>query len=342
MIEEDPVGGAPDGERLRRWLTSEMGEPVDSVAVTKLAGGHSSGAWRLDLSVGGRSEQLVLKAPHGQSVVHQRDAAREGRIVDALHRAGAPVPRVIGIDDGARSIGRACFVMELVDGRSPDDSSTSGYHEDPTLRALDPAEQRTLWEGFYDRLAALHRVDPSLVPDARLGEGGLAAVAGYWRAALLDVTAADAVPRQLAALDWVEANLPAGADDELAVCMGDARLVNCLFRGVDAVALVDFEVAYLGHPAADVGYSCFFDESQRASGTPLEGVGTTEEAWARWGAATGRDVTDREYWTAFGAMVLCVTATRAMFQWGFGGPNIENDNPVVPAWEAAIEAVPGR
>ena len=160
---------------------------------------------------------------------------------------------------------------------------------------------------------------------------------------MLEITTADVVPRQLAALDWLGANLPAVAEDELAVCMGDARLVNCLFDGVDAVALVDFEVAYLGHPAADVGYSCFFDDAQRlGGGVCLEGVGTTDEAWARWAAATGRAVTDREYWTAFGATVLCVTATRAMVQWGFGSPTIEDDNPVVPVWEAAIEAARGR
>ena len=48
-------------------------------------------------------------------------------------------------------------------------------------------------------------------------------------------------------------------------------------------------------------------------------------------SATGSD------WTAFGAMVLCVTASRAMVQWGMGGPSLESDNPVVAAWQAAID-----
>ena len=46
---------------------------------------------------------------------------------------------------------------------------------------------------------------------------------------------------------------------------------------------------------------------------------------------------DRDYWTAFGAMVIVVTATRAMVQWGLAGPNLESDNPLVGAWEAVVD-----
>jgi aminoglycoside phosphotransferase (APT) family kinase protein len=119
--------------------------------------------------------------------------------------------------------------------------------------------------------------------------------------------------------------------------MGDARIVNCLFDGAEARALVDFEVAYVGHPAADVGYSVFVDELQRQNTPqPLPGIGTADEAWARWAHATGRNLVDRDYWTAFGATVLGITATRAMIQWGLAGPSVEDSNPVVAAWESAL------
>jgi len=333
--------GASDDELdrggLAAWLADALDPAITSVEVTRLAGGHSSGAWRLDLD-GGSRRPLVLKAPNGDGVVYRRDTAREGRILDGLHRAGAPVPAVLAIDAAGLALGpaRPCFVMELVPGRSPEDSALAGYHEDPTLAAATPDAQRATWESFYDALAALHRVDGREVPEARLGPEGLVDVIAHWREALLDLTSADVVPRQLAMLDWLAANLPPRADDDPAVCMGDARLVNCIFEGVEARALVDFEVAYLGNPKADVGYSCFMDESQRRNTqTPLPGVGTSDEAWDRWAAATGRGTDDRSYWTAFGAMVLCITASRAMVQWGLGGPDLEAANPVVPAWEDA-------
>ena len=82
---------------------------------------------------------------------------------------------------------------------------------------------------------------------------------------------------------------------------------------------------------------------QRQSATnPLPGIGDAADAWARWSRATGRDVRDRDYWTAFGAMVIVVTASRAMVQWGLAGSNLESDNPLVGAWEAAVDEAQGR
>lgn len=331
-------GDEVDRDGLVAWLADVVDPSITSVEVTKLAGGHSSGAWRLDVA-GGATRTLVLKAPQAESIVFRRDAAREGRILDELHRAGAPVPALVAIDADGRALGRPAFAMELVPGRSPEDAGLGGYHEDPWFIAAGPAAQRAAWESFYDALAALHSADGRQVPDAALGSAGLVDVVAYWREALLDVASVEAVPRQLAVLDWLLANLPLGADDDPVVCMGDARLVNCLFEGSEARALVDFEVAYLGNPKADVGYSCFMDGLQRQNtATPLPGVGTTDEAWTHWAAATGRDIRDQHYWTAFGAMVLTITATRAMVQWGLDGPDLEASNPIISAWESAVHA----
>ena len=265
---------AIDTEGLVAWLAEAVDPAISSATVTKLAGGHSSGAWRVDVGGGHDLPPLVLKAPEGDSVVFRRDAAREARIIDAAGRAGAPVPAVVAVDAGGDAIGRPCFVMELVGGRSPADSSAAGYHDDPWLHEIGADAQRCAWEGFYDALGALHSIDASAITDASHGPEGLVDVLGYWRAALLDVAPAGTVPRQLALLDWLAANLPPGADDDVALCMGDARFVNCLIDGAEVRALVDFEVAYLGNPAADVGVQHFVETMQRQSATnPLPGIG---------------------------------------------------------------------
>ncbi len=125
--------------------------------------------------------------------------------------------------------------------------------------------------------------------------------------------------------------------------MGDAVLANCLIVGTDVRALVDFEIAYTGNPAADIGYSVFFETLQRRSATrPLPGFPPADDTWARWAQATGRAAGDRDYWTAFGAMMLSVTATRAMIQWGLAGPSVESDNPIVEEWEAIVASAAGR
>jgi aminoglycoside phosphotransferase (APT) family kinase protein len=136
----------------------------------------------------------------------------------------------------------------------------------------------------------------------------------------------------------MDALLPPGADEAPAICMGDARLVNGLIAGDEVRALVDFEIAYAGNPAADIGYSLFMDRLAR-SGTrhPLPGLPSADETWERWGEATGRPTGHRGYWTAFGAMILAVTATRAMVQWGLAGPSTDEENPMVGAWAALVE-----
>jgi aminoglycoside phosphotransferase (APT) family kinase protein len=331
------AGDGLDADRVAAWLAEVVDPSLSSVAISRLAGGYSSGAWRIDVVARGGPASLVLKAPGEPSMVYQRDARREARIMDAVGRLGAPVPAVVAVDDGARATGRPCFVMDHVEGRSVSDAQPGGYHGDGWFRDAGTEAQRAIWSSFHDALAALHAVDATKVPDASHGPNGVVDVLGYWRAALLDAAPAAAVPRQIAVLDWLRDHVPAGADDAPAVCMGDARLVNCLVVGTEVRALVDFEVAYSGNPAADVGYSLFFDGLQRRNvDEPLAGLPSADETWARWSRATGRAIDDRAYWTAFGATVVCITATRAMVQWGVAEGSVESDNPIVAAWESAV------
>ena len=78
--------------------------------------------------------------------------------------------------------------------------------------------------------------------------------------------------------------LPPDANDAPAVCMGDARIVNCLITGVEARALIDFEVAYIGNPAADIGYSLFTSGNQRENvpsplRIKLQSIDSFHEPW---------------------------------------------------------------
>ena len=152
---------------------------------------------------------MVLKAPRLPSVVFDLDPCREARVVGALARLGAPVPAVLAVDTGTRAVGRPCFVMEMVEGRSVADAPPAGYHGPGWYRDADPHTQRTIWDGFHDVLGALHAVDPGALADAYDGPSGPVEVLEYWRDALLDVTTPDRVSRQLAVFDWLLANIPA-------------------------------------------------------------------------------------------------------------------------------------
>ena len=200
-----------DPAQLVAWLADEVDPSITSVRVSRLGGGHSSGAWRMEAATPRGAIPMVLKAPGEPSVVYQRSAVREAHIMRDAQRLGAPLPEVLAVDDGTGTAGRPCFVMAHVDGRAVADAGALGYHADDELRAGGAAVQRAVWESFHDALAALHSVDASKVPAARIGAGGVRDVIEYWRASLLDtVPAPEAAPRQVSALDWLAAPRAAG------------------------------------------------------------------------------------------------------------------------------------
>ena len=343
----DPADSPIEPQLLQEWLAEVIDPTIDAIDVHRLGGGHSSGAWRIDAMTGGGTRSMVLKAPGEPSVVYRRSAVREAQVMAGLQAAGAPVPEILAIDDGTGAVGRPCFVMAHVPGRGVADAGANGYHDDEELQAGGPDRQRAVWNSFHDALAAMHSVDPALVPAARTvtgaAGGGVRDVLDYWREALLDQmgglgeSGGAPAPRQLAALAWLAEHVPPGADDAPAVCLGDARLVNGIVDGDTVRALIDFEVAYVGNPLADIGYSLMLEgRHRRAAAQPLA-LPSAEATWQRWSRATGRPLEHLAYWIAFSMTIICITATRAMLQWGMGGATVDTDNPMVTDWLTLVE-----
>jgi aminoglycoside phosphotransferase (APT) family kinase protein len=330
-----------DADRLRSWLVEVLDPTIESVHVRRLPGGNSSGAVRLDLTMGdGSHRTLVLKATNAGGLVYDCDASREGRILDAAGRAGAAVPAIAAIDRTGHVLGRPSFVMEMVEGRGVPETSPASFHGDGWFRDEDDTVQRSIWWSFIDALAALHGTPLTTLEDARYGPNGILDVLAYWRRSLLDVAPEELVPRQLRIIELLATNTPPDADATPALCMGDARLGNALLDGTDVRALVDFEVAYIGNPAADIGY-CLMHEyfTRLLSDRPATGIPTAEETWLRWEEASGRAVDNRDYWTAFGATILCITGSRAMFKWGVPRESIETNNIVIAEWELLAQRI---
>src|SRR5262249_30282859 len=57
-------------------------------------------------------------------------------------------------------------------------------------------------------------------------------------------------------IDWLPSHLPSG--DETTIAHGDFRLGNLMFHPTEPrlIAVLDWELSTLGHPLADVAYSC--------------------------------------------------------------------------------------
>lgn len=218
------------------------------------------------------------------------DVVREARIMAALHPTTVPVPRIHGACEDIDVIGVPFFVMDFVAGQvldTPEDAERIPESSRRQLTAAAPAV-----------LAALHVVTVAEVGLDSLGrpkgfaERQLRRWSNQWQ-----LPATDAVSRRFAEcyrrLEALRPDDPAPAR----LVHGDYRIGNLVVgeRGVHAV--LDWELASLGDPYADLAYllNNWVDDAEGADGpirsaTEATGFGQRTEVVAAYEAASASSV----------------------------------------------------
>src|SRR5271165_5362894 len=283
--------GIPSPVRLETWLSQAMAdEPVELTDIRLIAGGRSNLTYRLAVSVpahapggagpGGDRRLVLRRPPLGHVLPTAHDMSREFRVLSALSGTRVPVARPLALCDDADVIGAPFYLLEHVPGmvlRTRQD----------TARLTEP-QARDLSEGLADMLAAIHGVDL-----AATGLGGLGRGAGYLRRQLdrwqrqWDLSVTREVPGYAELVARLTDALP--PEGETTLVHGDFRLDNVLVTvspDPQIAAVVDWEMATLGDPLADLGLTLVYwtdpDEEgwlspdPKAPGAPAvrRGVGT--------------------------------------------------------------------
>jgi aminoglycoside phosphotransferase (APT) family kinase protein len=166
----------------------------------------------------------------------------------ALARTDVPVPRTILFCEDRGIVGTPFYLMERVKGRVFDDCALPG---------VGPDERRQMYLSLAETLAALHNLDPAAVGLSDYGRAGnyfARQIARWTRQWELSRTGGNADIEHLIA--WLPRHLP--EDDETAIAHGDYRLGNVIIHPTEprVVAVLDWELATLGHPLADLAYAC--------------------------------------------------------------------------------------
>jgi aminoglycoside phosphotransferase (APT) family kinase protein len=220
----------PD-ERIRTDLERCLGEPVRSVRV--VPEGHSGFTYWVELD--GRRAIMRLPPP-GARIAGPADIPRQGRLMDALHRQGLPVPAVLTMSDQPVVDGRPFYLVEAIDGERIE-------------RVLDGVPAEGLAGSAIDVLKRLQTV-----PLDRTGIGGeepatLAFEIGRWTW-LMDRAPEELTGQAPAVRERLTATKPAERPPVLV--HGDFHYGNMLFRDGRVVALLDWEIAQLGQPLLDL------------------------------------------------------------------------------------------
>lgn len=236
-----------DEARLADFLRTRVAPFDGPLVVEQFKGGQSNPTFRLTAG----DARYVMRAKPGPAAkllpsAHAVD--REHRVMNALHAAGIPVPKMYALCDDESVIGRAFFIMEWVDGRVLWDQSLPG---------MAPPERAAIYDEMNRVIARLHSVDYKGVGLETFGRPGqyLARQIDRW-IKQYRASETEKIPAMDNLIEWMPKNIPAG--DETSVVHGDYRLDNMIFHKTEPriLAILDWELSTLGHPLADFSYHC--------------------------------------------------------------------------------------
>jgi aminoglycoside phosphotransferase (APT) family kinase protein len=271
---------------LRAFLTANGLEAPEDLQPTPIGDGHSNVTFRLSTGV------VLRRPPRGPLPPSAHDVLREARLLSALEPTPVRTPRVLAVCDDPELIGAPFYIMEHVPGEVITGTMPAGLDT--------PAERARTADQLIDGLVELHSVEPASLELENFGkptgylERQLRRFTGLW-----EHNKTREVPEVEEVGRWLQANLP--ASPPATIVHGDYRLGNTIFAPQAPArleAILDWEMATVGDPLADVGYMMIHwieagDSVGRfnlQSVTMLEGFPTRQELVARYEERSGRSV----------------------------------------------------
>jgi aminoglycoside phosphotransferase (APT) family kinase protein len=281
---------------LDRWLAESLeGFTSPLMSLTAVGAGRSNLTLRAR-DVAGRSV-ILRRPPLGRPLDSAHDVLREARIMSGLAQSAVPVPRVMGTCSNSKALGAPFYAMEFVSGSVLDKAM------DVTGTPL--PDRKTLAKDVFDVLGRLHTTDLESV--------GLAAIS----------PPTDYVERQLRR--WQRQWLASGDRESTlyqecvqqldrkrprtttnrSLLHGDFRLANLMVRVNCVAAVLDWELAAIGDPLADLAYllNTWVDgkptQGPIRSATEAGGFGSRDTLTRQYARMTGFDLEHLPYFRSF-------------------------------------------
>jgi len=245
---------------LRDYLSRSGLQAPDDLSAQPIGEGHSNVTFALSTGV------VLRRPPRGPLPPSAHDVLREARLLEALGATGVRTPKVLAVCADLDVIGAPFYVMELVAGDVITDSLPAGFDSD--------AQRSLVADELIYALVELHAADWKAIGLQGFGkpsgylERQLRRFTGLWEHnRTRDLPAVEAVGR------WLADNLPESGP--ATIVHGDYRLGNVLYAPASAesagsadpagsagvvaspprlAAILDWEMATIGDPLADLGY----------------------------------------------------------------------------------------
>jgi aminoglycoside phosphotransferase (APT) family kinase protein len=268
-------------------------------------------------------------------------------LLSALGSAQVRTPQILAVCEDADVIGAPFFVMERIAGEVLSTSLPAGFDT--------PAQRERVADELIDALVELHAVDWSACGLEGFGkptgylERQLRRFLGLWEhSRTRELPAVEQVGR------WLADNLPNPSPATAATIVhGDYRLGNVIYAPLDGdetpvrlAAILDWEMATIGDPLADLGYLLTHwyqaDDPPGAftlqTFTGLPGFPSRAEVVARYEARSGRSVPDLNWYVTL-AIWKAVVFMEGNYRRALAG---STDDPYLKGFGDAVAALAER
>ncbi len=285
-------------EPLEAFL-DDHGLGSGEIHASPIGEGHSNVTYLIER---GDAEIVLRRPPRPPLPPSAHDVLREARLLGALKGTVARVPDVLAVCADETTIGSPFYVMERV----PGEVIVSSIPEQ-----LDtPGERRLIAEQLVEALVEIHSVDWRAAGLEDFGkptgylERQLRRFLGLW-----ELNKTREIPTVESVGQWLAENMPESGP--ATIVHGDFRLGNTIFAfGAPArlAAVLDWEMATIGDPLADLGYLCMMwteaDDpvtglrSHLGSVTRAEGFPTRTELVSHYEERSGRSMSNIRWYMA--------------------------------------------
>src|SRR5277367_3053938 len=275
---------------LRAFLDAHgLGE--GELRATPIGEGHSNVTYLIERD---GAEVVLRRPPRPPLPPSAHDVLREARLLRALESTPARVPDVLAVCEDPTTIGAPFYVMERIEGEAIVASVPAPLDT--------PSERRRISEQLIDSLVEIHAVDWRAAGLEDFGkptgylERQLRRFTGLW-----ELNKTREIPAVETVGAWLAEHIPSSG--AATIVHGDYRLGNTMFAPQAPArlnAVLDWEMATIGDPLADIGYMCMMwtQEGDPSEGlrahlgnvTRAEGFYTREQLIDRYEERSGRSV----------------------------------------------------
>lgn len=317
------AGEELDWSRIAGYIRERMPDDVDlsgEVRVQQFPNGSANLTYMIGF---GDTELVFRRPPFGTLAPGAHDMRREFKVLSRLWRIFDLAPRAYLFCDD-HEVGGADFLVEqrrageVVRGVIP-----------PSMRDHEDVGRR-IGFALVDAMARFHGLDPEAAELGDLGrpEGFVERQLSGWKKRW-DLVADERYDPQMTRVHAQLADLMP-APQRVSFVHNDLKLDNCMFdpSNPDAVtAIFDWDMTTLGDPMIDLGTMLNYwpdpsdDDTVRGHahiGMELMGLPTRDEIIARYGQASGLDVTRAPWYAAFAMWKTATVVRQLHHRWVVG------------------------